>query len=167
MPTIILMRHANAELASPGMRDFDRPLSNQGWADAEITANLLKTVYFDRNNTKISMVFCSPACRTVETLAALRKTVIIEDPAINFLQELYAGDDEAYADLVKSVEADKVCVMIGHNPMIESFAFALAHKGDLTGLLQLKTGFPTSAIAVVELKNNSIKGELLHFFTAN
>ena len=36
---IYLLRHAEAAWALPGQKDFDRPLSEKGYADAEVVAD--------------------------------------------------------------------------------------------------------------------------------
>ena len=167
MSTIILMRHANAELASPGMRDFDRPLSKQGISEARSTANLLHTHYLSALNLQINAVFCSPACRTIETLDSLRKIITIDEQLIAYPHDLYAGGEAAYANLVDSMASNRVCLIIGHNPMIENFAFAMAKAGHQDGLHQLKSGFPTAAIAIINFENTGSGGNLQHFFTAD
>ena len=162
MPNLILMRHANAELASPGMRDFDRPLSKNGYAEAHITAKM-----FLQTGFTISSVFCSPARRTIETLASLRETIPIDEDVMACPDGLYSGDVSSYQSLVSSLETGANCLIIGHNPMIEHFAFGLVQNGDGTGLSQLKMGFTTAAIAIIELNGAAnvqiSNAKLLHF----
>ena len=162
MPNLILMRHANAEFASPGMQDFDRPLSKNGHAEAQLAAQM-----FVQTGFTISNVFCSPARRTLETLACFRETINIADDHIAYRDALYSGDVSSYQNLVSALESDARCLIIGHNPMIEHFAFDLVQRDDGTGLNQLKMGFPTAAIAIIELegKVNGLipNAKLLHF----
>lgn len=163
MPTLILMRHANAELASPGMRDFDRPLSPAGWKEAVVAAQS-----FSKTGIQIAKVFCSPARRTLETLECLRQTITISPSKIEHHPELYSGDVSSYRALSEATD-DEACLYIGHNPMIEHFAFELAVHGEQNGINRLKTGFPTAAIAVFEVETNAapIKphSRLLHFLS--
>lgn len=169
MPTLILMRHANAELASPGMRDFDRPLSPAGWKEAAMAAQS-----FSKTGIQIAKVFCSPARRTLETLECLRQTITINPSKIEHHPELYSGDVSSYRALSEAAD-DGACLYIGHNPMIEHFAFELAaqdeggHMGENDGINRLKTGFPTAAIAVFEVETNAATAKphsrLLHFLS--
>ena len=165
MPTIILMRHANAEPASAGMRDFDRPLSKAGWAETLVSANLLKATGLEPTK-----MFCSPARRTSETMAGIRRIIPINDNIISQPQELYSGEVAAYQGVLNSVSADDICMFIGHNPMVERFAFQLAASGDKSTLNKLSLGFPTATIAVVTLAGDfspiNPQGYLLHFLTA-
>jgi phosphohistidine phosphatase len=163
MPTLVLMRHANAELATPGMRDFDRPLSAAGWKEAAIAAQS-----FSKTGIQIAKVFCSPARRTLETLECLRQTITISPSKIEHHPELYSGDMSSYRGLSEAAD-DGACLYIGHNPMIEHFAFELAAQGKQNDIEQLKTGFPTAAIAVFEVETDAapIKphSRLLHFLS--
>lgn len=158
MPTLILIRHANAELASPGMRDFDRPLSQQGWDEGAATAKYVSQLGLD-----ISKVYCSPARRTSETLIALRRSITIDEKAIAFPMSLYEGDVSAYHHMLQTLSDNDVCVCVGHNPMVENFAFSLAANNSDTEMQPLKNGFPTAGAAVFEL--NDQKSKLTLFFS--
>jgi phosphohistidine phosphatase len=157
MPTLILMRHANAEPGNATLKDFDRPLSFNGWAEAKVSTNLLKLVAF-----KIGNVFCSSARRTRETLEAFREIIPIDENSIAFAPSLYSGDVSAYQNLLNTAGDEAAVLMIGHNPMVERLAFQRAKTGDKATLNHLKFGFPTAAIAVIETGS----GDLKHFFTA-
>lgn len=162
MATLILMRHANAEFATPGMRDFERPLSAAGWAEANSAAILLKATGITPSKT-----VCSPARRTTETLDGLRKTIDIVASTIEFHPELYSGDAGSYQKILPMLKPNDTCLFVGHNPMIEHFALHLAQSGQETDLKHLKMGFPTAAIAVFELVKFPVrpdaKGTLTHF----
>ena len=60
-------------------------------------------------------------------------------------------------------------MFIGHNPMIERFAFQLALTGEKAILNRLKTGVPTATIAVFQLDGDyaaaNPQSELLHLLT--
>jgi phosphohistidine phosphatase len=164
MPTITLMRHAKAELAGVGMKDFDRALSLAGRNEAATTVNLLKMTGFAP-----TLVFCSPARRTLETLACVRTIIPLDDSSIFNPPELYSGEVAAYQNLIRSVSSTDICLFIGHNPMIERFAFDLSTNGEKTALNHLKLGVPTAAIAVIILAEGfsaaEPQGHLQHFFT--
>jgi phosphohistidine phosphatase len=164
MPIIILMRHAHAELPNPGMRDFDRPLSAAGWEDARTVAKQFAAI-----GVEISEIFCSPARRTMETLACVREAVEIGEASIHTPSELYSGEVSAYHHVLSQFGSHDVCMIIGHNPMIEQFAFDIAQTGDEAGLAGIKPGYPTAAMAVIDLGQSfnpaNPQGRLLHFLT--
>ncbi len=146
MATLILMRHANAELASPGMKDFDRPLSAIGWAEAHTAALML-----NETGIAVTKVFCSPARRTAETLECLTKTIKIDASTIAFHHELYAEDFNSYQNVLLTLQPNDTFLCVGHNPMIEHFAFHLAKSGKQADLNLLNKGFPTAGIAIFDL----------------
>lgn len=162
MPIIIVMRHANAQVAETGMRDFDRALSTAGWAEANLAVKLL-----DTTGLQITKLFCSPAKRTEETLDCVLQTIPLSNSAITFEHSLYSGDVASYQHIATTLLPDDVAMFVGHNPMIEHFAFDLAKTGDEKLLKKLKFGFPTAAIAIFKLENTTNAGKLIHFFTAN
>jgi phosphohistidine phosphatase len=166
MPVLVLMRHAHAEAAGFGIKDFDRPLSALGREDARTMAK-----QFSYTGVEVSKVFCSPARRTVETLICVRETIKIASDAVFYPSELYSGDVSAYHQLLTRFEPNEVCMIIGHNPMIEYFAFAFVQSSDTKSLAEIKQGFPTAAIAVISLDHSfspaTPQGKLLHFFSAN
>ena len=163
MPIIVLMRHAHAEMPQPGMRDFDRPLSTGGWADARNTAKQFATT-----GITISNIFCSPAKRTMETLIAFQEFAKVEGGAILYPSELYSGDVASYREYLSGLSQNDVCMLVGHNPMIEQFAFDIVQTGHDMALSKIKSGYPTAAIAVVRVGSPITaadpNGKLLHFF---
>ena len=66
---LLLWRHAHARDALPGESDMDRPLTDKGIRQAEKMAGWLK-----RHLPANTLVFCSPAVRTVQTVQALTQS---------------------------------------------------------------------------------------------
>ena len=170
MPNLILMRHANAEMSSTGMRDFDRPLSKAGHIEAQLAAKKFINTGFTIFKHRPLKIFCSPARRTVETLTNFRETIVMVDEQITYSEELYSGDVSSYQNLLSSLDNNDSCMIIGHNPMIEHFAFGLLQNDDESGINQLKNGFPTAAIAIIQLGNPfnalNLHNKLRHFLSA-
>ena len=71
---LLVLRHAKAEKADPGMPDRERPLNSRGQQDAAAIG-----VYIDRHGLTPDIALVSPARRTGETwermAAALSKPV--------------------------------------------------------------------------------------------
>ena len=63
---LLLWRHAHARDALPGESDMDRPLTDKGIRQAEKMAGWLK-----RHMPANTLILCSPAVRTVQTVQAL------------------------------------------------------------------------------------------------
>jgi phosphohistidine phosphatase len=163
MSVLVLVRHANAKSPDPGMKDFDRPLSELGWAEAGQGA-----LFFQSTGLSVTSVLCSPSRRTAETLTAMQAKNLITDDLVSMPNELYSGSDLDYQNFAIQAGDNDVIMIIGHNPMIEHCAFALAKTGDAAHVNGLKLGFPTGAIAVIEFAGTSeqrrLNGKLSHFF---
>ncbi len=126
----------------PGVRDFDRPLDETGHEDAEITGDTMNL-----NGYVPDLTICSGALRarqTLEGVAAKSDTgkVIFDD-------NLYMADAAGYLDIIRAnCNADSILI-IGHNPMMEDLAMAVAGDGEEMAKSTLSRGFPTSGLAVV------------------
>ena len=129
MSRLFLLRHAKAEWAEPGQRDFDRALAASGVEDARKVAAAMVA-----RNLLPAGVICSSALRARQTLDAL-----------NTVHDLSAMEVAAQS----GVDGD--LMLIGHNPMLEDVAMALARDGDDASLSDLHMGFRTAGLAVIAL----------------
>ncbi|KXF77001.1 hypothetical protein ATN84_13520 [Paramesorhizobium deserti] len=146
MSRIYLLRHAKAVAAAPGMRDFDRPLSNGGAKAARNMGSAMAVAGFIPD-----LAICSTAKRTRETLDNLRLTLTSPFPAADS-DALYTANANGYLDAVHDA-GDASCVLvIGHNPSMEELALALATKGHPALLQRLSHGFPTAGLAVIDFE---------------
>lgn len=142
MTRLYLLRHARAGWAEPGMRDFDRPLDEAGMADA-VGAGLMMRC----NGYIPELVICSSARRARETLDGVARN--LETGRALFADGLYSTDAAGYVEIVSEApEADSI-LLIGHNPMMEDVALALAGDGEETANGAMLAGFPTSGLAVI------------------
>lgn len=138
---LLLLRHAKAVPAVPGMNDRDRPLAARGTRDAGLMGEAMKADLPDA-------VLCSPAKRTRETLAAVLAHLPTK-PAVEFPDEFYeAGHDYRDAIAAHGGEAKRLLV-VGHNPTIHRTALALTGSGDAALHAMLSGKFPTAALAVI------------------
>lgn len=139
MRELILLRHAHAESAVPGMDDLDRPLSVQGQAEAEAAGRWLH-----EHGYLPDRVLCSPARRTRETceavMAALGYVECRQEPRI---YDATPGRLVQVAD--ENRELSRV-LMVGHNPGFEQLVALLSsgQSGDFRGM-------PAGGVAVLSL----------------
>jgi phosphohistidine phosphatase len=142
MTRLYLLRHARAGWAAPGMRDFDRPLDEAGIADA-IGAGLMM-----RGNGYVpELVICSNARRARETLDGVVRN--LETGRALFTDGLYSTDAAGYVTIVSEAPETGSILLIGHNPMMEDVALALAGDGEEAANDAMLAGFPTSGLAVI------------------
>lgn len=136
---LILLRHAHAMPAAPGQADFDRPLSLEGLAEAEVAGGWLAA-----QGLVPDRVLCSPARRTRETLEPVLSTLGYADQRLEpRIYEATCGTLAALVDAHRDVER---LLLVGHNPGLEHL-LALLTSGR-TGEYR---GMPPAGIAVLQL----------------
>ena len=142
MSTLYLLRHAKAGWALPGVRDFDRPLDESGHIDAEATGSAMR-----EHDYVPDITLCSNALRARETLEGIAGSA--DTGRVLFFDRLYSDDAAGYLSLVREHANCGSVLVIGHNPMMEDLASALAGDGDEAARAVLSHGFPTSGLAVI------------------
>jgi phosphohistidine phosphatase len=143
MKQLLLYRHAKSSWDDHGLADRDRPLSPRGQRDATTIAREIGGGYV------VDRILCSPARRTLETLAALLPGLTGE-PRIAITEKLYGTLSGDYRQIVASDGEDADCLLIvGHNPAIQATALALIGTGDDADLAKLAAKFPTGGLAAI------------------
>ncbi|KAA6489774.1 histidine phosphatase family protein [Agrobacterium rhizogenes] len=139
---IYLLRHAQAQHAAPGKRDFDRPLSDNGYAAAEIVADKAAD-----KDYKPDLVISSTALRCRQTADAVRRAMT-PPPELRFVDALYNATLDVYLEIISSQTTEDSVMLVGHNPVIEQTLEALiGHDALVTAL---PGGFPTAGLAVID-----------------
>ena len=139
---IYLLRHAEARHAAPGQRDFDRPLSEDGYAAAEIVADKASD-----KDYKPDLIISSTALRCRQTADAMRR-VVSPSTEFRFVDALYNGTLEIYLSLIAAQTDQESVMLVAHNPIIEQTLESLIGHEALVSALP--RGFPTAGLAVVD-----------------
>lgn len=142
MSKLYLLRHAKAGWALPGVRDFDRPLDASGVADAEAMGAAMRT-----GGHVPDLTLCSNARRCRETLEGVAGHA--DTGRVLFFDKLYTEDAAGYLATIQEQGGAGSLLVIGHNPMTEDLAMALAGGGDAEAREMLAHGFPTCGLAVI------------------
>jgi phosphohistidine phosphatase len=143
MSRLYLLRHAKAGWAAPGMRDFDRPLEPGGVADAQAIGAVMMACGHIPDR-----VLCSSSRRTRETWDGVAKHLGQRDDVV-FSDALYGSDATGYLDAIREAGEAQSVLVVGHNPMTEDIAFALAGSGEEEAMAALAQGFPASGLAII------------------
>ena len=147
--TLLLLRHAKSSWSDSTLADHDRPLAPRGERAAGLIADHLRS-----EEIRPALVLCSSARRTRDTLAALRPS-FDDTTEIRIEDRLYGAGATAILAMLRAVDPALPSVMIiGHNPGLEDLALALAGDGAETAVRQLRTKFPTGALAALELRSS-------------
>lgn len=145
MKTLFVMRHAKAERDSDTGRDFDRPLAKRGWRDAEAVGREMLA-----RDLVPDAVLSSPAKRAAETVAAFASGYGELDPS--YEPGIYNAPADRLIDIVRNVDdSSERLLIVGHNPGFQDLVLRLAGDDLCERSDHIVDGFPTAAIAAVEL----------------
>lgn len=137
MKTLFLVRHAKASHDNPVLPDRERPLNEQGHADAPLMGRRLV-----RHHVKPELIISSPAVRALTTAQAFAHELGYEPQRIASETRLYASTADMLLAVVRSLDNQLGCVMLfSHNPQLSELAQQLS--GEISYL---------STCAVVELR---------------
>ncbi|KQV81656.1 histidine phosphatase family protein [Rhizobium sp. Root1220] len=151
---IYLLRHADAAWAGPGQRDFDRPLNQKGYDDAEIIADSAADKGY-----RPDLVLSSTAVRCRDTANAVRRAMG-ETVDMRFVDELYNASPDTYLEIIDSQDVGSV-MLVGHNPTMEQTLEALI--GHEAVSRALPNGFPTAGLAIIDFDGPARGWRLVDF----
>jgi phosphohistidine phosphatase len=144
MKTLYLLRHAKSDWGNPGLDDHDRPLAARGERAAAVMG-----VHFAQQQYQPSLVLCSSARRTRQTLEALLPH-LARYPELVVEEGIYLASCGQLLSRVQELDDGQAGVLlIGHNPGIAELARTLAGSGEQAALRRLAR-FPTAASAVCQ-----------------
>ncbi len=144
MKTIFLLRHAKSSWDDPSLDDLARPLNKRGRRAAAMMGE-----YFLRQGFNPSVVLCSPAARTRQTLDVLLPAM--PDPEVRIDERIYdAAMKTLLARLQELPETCASVLLVGHNPGLERLALTLADgSGNAEAAARLEAKYPTGALTVL------------------
>ncbi len=143
MSRLFLFRHAQAAWAEPGMRDFDRKLSDKGVLEAQKISAELRA-----RDLLPNKIICSSAVRAKQTFEQINKDGEFSN-AVTFDPELYSTDAPGYLEVAAASNHDGDLMLIGHNPMLEDLALGLGQTGNDVAYSHIGMGFGTACIAII------------------
>lgn len=135
MRSLLVLRHAHARRAAPGMDDHERPLSERGERDARRMGRRLRG-----EDLVPDVVIASTAVRARDTARLAAEAGDFAD-RMETSDQLYEAEPEDGLDVVRAhgATADRVMI-VGHNP-----AFQELVRGAGDGI----EAMPTGAVAMV------------------
>lgn len=148
MKRLTLIRHAKAGRDDPSLRDFDRPLTKRGRADAARIG-----AHFAALRLAPDFVICSPSLRTRQTLDLVANHL---GPSARelFVESLYRATPDAIISAIATAPDEAVHILaVGHNPGLYAVALNLADlaQSDAPSLARLSESFPPGAFAHYEI----------------
>ncbi|MXM64146.1 histidine phosphatase family protein [Streptomyces sp. HUCO-GS316] len=146
---LAVLRHAKSAWPQ-GVADHERPLAPRGRRDGPAAGRALAEA-----DCLPDLALCSTAVRARQTwdLASAQWGT---PPPVRFDDRLYAADAAALLDVVQSAPREvETLLLIGHNPGLEELVLELAGDGLDDALDEVRTKFPTAAIAVLAWRGPS------------
>lgn len=144
MQRLILMRHAKAGAAAAGRGDRERPLTDEGHADAVAVGRALAARGLSPDHALVS-----DARRTRETWEALSDS--FGDVELSLQPSAYDAPADRLRTLVEDIEDNVGClIVLAHNPGIHQLAVDYLIEGAASpGVIdRLTSGFPPGTAAV-------------------
>jgi phosphohistidine phosphatase len=144
MRRLLLFRHAKAERAEPGERDFERVLTEQGRKDAARIG-----VYMAGHSLVPDRVAISPSARTQETWK-FAAGAFRPQPASMAAERLYDAAPQAILAVIKETAGTaQTLLVIGHNPGLHEVALMLIASGDIEARERLREELPAAGLVIV------------------
>ncbi|MBO4254381.1 SixA phosphatase family protein [Streptomyces griseorubiginosus] len=140
---LVVLRHAKSAWPD-GVPDHERPLAPRGRRDAPAAGRALVEA-----DCLPDLALCSTAVRARQTWE-LASAQWGTPPPVRQDPRLYAADAIDLLGVVHEVSPEvETLLLIGHNPGLEDLVLELAGDGLDDTLDEVRTKFPTSAIAVL------------------
>lgn len=112
MKSLYLIRHAKANKLTPGLKDKDRALNNQGKKDAEGIGDILK-----KSKKTVFSLYSSPAKRARDTATVIAKKIGLPVKNIKIVYSLYRSNIFKLLKIIKKIDDTmQTAFIIGHNP---------------------------------------------------
>jgi|SRR6478735_7154714 len=119
MKKLLLIRHAKATHES-GFADFERPLTDKGFQQAELMAARLKA-----NSIQPQILVASPALRTLATANVFSQILGLPKAITNKI--IYDASESALLKVIEGLPQDKdLIALVGHNPGISQVLYYLS-----------------------------------------
>ncbi len=140
---LLLFRHAKAERAAAGQRDFDRALTKRGQRDAAAVGATLA-----KRGLTPDRVLLSPALRTVSSWEIMRAPAD-EECDVRILDSLF-DNAQGYPPLIRAEGGDaRRLMVVGHNPFIQDAAVSLSADRTSRDAKAIADHVPTAGLAIL------------------
>ena len=125
---LILVRHAEAATASPDQKDYDRPLTAQGYQDAARVGR-----YGHVQHWSLDVIISSTALRAQTTAELIAEQLHFDLSRITFREELYqASVRSMLQEINQQPDHCQQLMLVGHNPAVSYLVEYLTGRDTLS-----------------------------------
>ena len=142
MKSITIIRHAESNWNSEVLTDFDRPLNDRGFKDAELMGNILAEKKYTPD-----MIISSSAIRAITTAKIIADQIQFNNKIIKEGKIYRASSDELFNMIMKLNDTINSIVFVGHNPTLHILSEYLSSEQFIE--------FPECSIVKVNFEINS------------
>lgn len=135
MPTLVLVRHAQAAYSYP---DHARPLTHAGVDQAARLGGVLS-----REIGSFDVAVCSDAARAQQTFEQVRQRVHVGENW--FDRSVYSAAEDDILTLARTFEGERALI-VGHEPTISGAGYVLARVDDRA---EVARGVPTATALIL------------------
>ena len=135
MPTLVLLRHAQAAYSYP---DHTRPLTHAGVDQAARLGGVLS-----REIGSFDVAVCSDALRAQQTFEQVRQRVQVGESW--FDRSVYNADEEDILTLARTFVGERALI-VGHEPTVSGAGYVLACEDDRG---EVARGVPTATALIL------------------
>lgn len=122
MKQLIFTRHAKSDWGNELLKDIDRPLNEQGYADAYFLSD-----WFLKNKKLPDLIIASTATRALNTALIYARTFDMDMNCFRLEKEIYESSVESLIAIIREQDEVKERLMLfGHNPSITNICNQLA-----------------------------------------
>lgn len=115
---LVLVRHAHAHAAEPGLEDFERRLDRRGRGEAETMAARAAAL-----GLAPAHLISSPADRAIATARQFAKALGFPLPRIRHDDRVYLAEREQLVAILRALpDAPQRVMLVGHNPGLSALA---------------------------------------------
>lgn len=143
MKTLIIVRHAKAEVLPALKTDFERKLTDSGKADAEKMADILL-----KQTSCPDLFISSPAKRAWSTAKRFAAAFKIKEAHINANPKIYEATADTLIEIVQQIDdKHQSAILFGHNPGLSQLAYYFSGNGAIE--------LPTCGVVIIEFDLNN------------
>lgn len=151
---LYIVRHAKSDKSETALKDFDRPLTQQGIDDAHTMGKV-----FVERNIYPDLILSSPAKRAITTAQIIAQEINFPEEKIFTNNEIYENDVKKLVDIIKNIDDSLQKVMIvGHNPSFTALANYLVNQTfeDLPTCAVVGISFDVKRWAIITEKSGKV-----------
>ncbi|MCK9630230.1 MAG: phosphohistidine phosphatase SixA [Methanoregula sp.] len=132
---VFILRHGKAEVAKPGGRDADRPLTKKGRDDI-----LAVALWIAAHDPEFDLIAASPLARAQETAAIIADVLEVPQKMATWKVLVPGGDTDTVCREIGRYPDNAAVLLVGHEPLLSSLISRIISGNEGAGIVMTKGG---------------------------